>query len=70
MYGQPNSVLGNLVVADIVIEPNQDWGNISRTVRAQCKLMLQRFEIPVKLRQIDSLAMSPTGKLSRSNSHG
>ena len=70
VYGQPNSVLGNLVVADIVIEPNQDWGNISRTVRAQCKLMLQRFEIPVKLRQIDSLAMSPTGKLSRSNSHG
>lgn len=69
VYGQPNSVLGNLVVADIVIEPNQDWGNISRTVRAQCKLMLQRFEIPVKLRQIDSLVMSPTGKLSRSDDH-
>ncbi|QHJ13575.1 2-succinylbenzoate--CoA ligase [Paraglaciecola mesophila] len=69
VYGQPNSVLGNLVVADIVIAPNHDWSNLSRTVREQCKLLLQRFEIPVKLRKIDSLVMSPTGKLNRSDDH-
>ena len=69
VYGQPNSVLGNLVVADIVIEPNLEWVNISQTIRSQCKLFLQRFEIPVKLRKIDSLVMSPTGKLNRSDDH-
>ncbi|MGY0647744.1 MAG: AMP-binding enzyme, partial [Paraglaciecola chathamensis] len=69
VYGQPNSVLGNLVVADIVIEPNLDWVIISQTIRSQCKLLLQRFETPVKLRKIDSLVMSPTGKLNRSDDH-
>ena len=67
VYGQSNSVLGNLVVADIVINSHLDWSNISRSVRERCKLALQRFEIPVKLRQIDSLVVSPTGKLSRSD---
>jgi acyl-CoA synthetase (AMP-forming)/AMP-acid ligase II len=67
VYGQSNSVLGNLVAADIAIEPHQDWVKVSQAIRLQCKLLLQRFEIPVKLRQIDSLVVSPTGKLNRSD---
>ncbi|WP_166424994.1 AMP-binding protein [Paraglaciecola sp. 20A4] len=67
VYGQANSVLGSLVVADIVIDSHHDWSSISHSVRERCKLILQRFEIPVKLRHIDSLVVSPTGKLNRSD---
>lgn len=69
VYSQANSVLGALVAADIVISDDFNWTDVSGDVRQQCKLQLQRFEIPVKLRKIDSLEINSAGKINRSSNN-
>lgn len=67
VYAKANSVLGALVEAEIVENKKLDWNTLVENIRAQCKLQLQRFEIPVKLRPVNSIEVNSSGKLSRSN---
>ncbi|MEP0356974.1 class I adenylate-forming enzyme family protein [Paraglaciecola sp.] len=67
VYAKANSVLGALVEAEITINPSLDWSVLVKKIRSQCKLKLQRFEIPVKLRQVTRMEINSSGKLSRSN---
>ncbi|MFT2091413.1 AMP-binding protein [Paraglaciecola sp. 2405UD69-4] len=67
VYAKANSVLGALVEADIVIGKSFDWSSVLKNIREECKLQLQRFEIPVKLTQVANIRVNSSGKLSRSN---
>ncbi|WP_289028059.1 class I adenylate-forming enzyme family protein [uncultured Paraglaciecola sp.] len=67
VYAKANSVLGALVEADIVIGKSFDRSSVLKNIREECKLQLQRFEIPVKLTQVANIRVNSSGKLSRSN---
>ncbi|MFT6896396.1 MAG: acyl-CoA synthetase (AMP-forming)/AMP-acid ligase II, partial [Paraglaciecola sp.] len=65
-----NSVMGALVMADVVVNDDADWTTVVANIRQQCKTQLQRFEIPVKFYQREMIGVNPSGKLTRTNENG
>lgn len=65
VYAKTSSVLGQLVVADLVAVAGEDTTNLQKAVLAYCLQHLQRFQIPTRLNWLNSLAVSDNGKLSR-----
>ena len=64
VYGRANSVLGNIVVAEVVlVEGAQLTGMDIRRALAD---KLQDFKIPRKVQIVENLSMTRTGKLKRS----
>ncbi|MFT6898242.1 MAG: acyl-CoA synthetase (AMP-forming)/AMP-acid ligase II, partial [Paraglaciecola sp.] len=51
VFGKNNSMMGALVMADVVVNDDADWTTVVANIRQQCKTQLQRFEIPVKFYQ-------------------
>ncbi|MFQ3197431.1 MAG: acyl-CoA synthetase (AMP-forming)/AMP-acid ligase II [Paraglaciecola sp.] len=70
VFGKNNSVMGALVMADVVVNDDADWATVVANIRQQCKTQLQHFEIPVKFYQQEKIDMSPSGKLTRINENG
>lgn len=64
VYGIPNSVLGNIIVADIVRE---DVSITESEIKNYLSTKLQSFKIPRRLYFKDKISMSRTGKLDRKN---
>lgn len=64
VYGRSNSVLGSVVCADVVLESGSrlDAVGIRRTMQDR----LQDFKIPRRVRIVDALPLTRTGKLKRS----
>jgi acyl-coenzyme A synthetase/AMP-(fatty) acid ligase len=61
VYKTSNSVLGNIVVADIVVNQKVD----KSTIKNDLKPTLLLYEIPMKFNIVDSLQITDTGKISR-----
>lgn len=62
VYGKKNSILGNVLCADIVAEND----TLSETeIRNVLKDRLQDFKIPRRLKFVESLSLTRTGKMSR-----
>ena len=61
VYKSPNSVIGNIVVADIVV--NQEINK--STIKKDLKSSLLPYEIPMKINIVESLQITDTGKISR-----
>ncbi|GGW63325.1 ANL family adenylate-forming protein [Alishewanella tabrizica] len=65
VYAKTSSVIGQLVIADIVV----DTGTDSKTLQAQlvqhCQQQLERYQLPARFNIVSSLATNATGKLSR-----
>lgn len=70
VFAKNNSVLGSLVMADVVVTEDADWLTVLADMRQQCKRQLQRFEIPVKFNQQIKIAVNPSGKLTRTTENG
>lgn len=64
VYGRINSVLGNVLCADIVLENGTSMSE--QQIRFILKDNLQDFKIPRRIKFVDSLALTRTGKLKRS----
>lgn len=64
VYGKGNSVLGNVVCADIVLEPGSRLDAVG--IRQSMQGRLQDFKIPRRVRIVDELPLTRTGKLKRS----
>ena len=64
VYGQTNSVLGNILCAEIKIEPNVNLTELE--IRQYLSGMLQDFKIPRKIKFVESFSMTRSGKLKRS----
>ena len=64
VFGKSNSVLGNILCADIKLYPD---ANINEAhIRQFLQLHLQEFKIPRRIRFVDELNLTRTGKLKRS----
>lgn len=64
VYGRSNSVLGNVVVAEVVLVEGAELTGID--IRRALADKLQDFKIPRKVQIVDNLSMTRTGKLKRS----
>lgn len=62
VYGKKNSILGNVLCADIIAEV----GSISEAdIRTSLKDRLQDFKIPRRIKIVEKLSLTRTGKMSR-----
>lgn len=63
VYGRPNSVLGNILCADVQLEENVTLTELN--IRQQLQSHLQDFKIPRRILFVDSFSLTRTGKLKR-----
>ncbi len=64
VYGKANSILGNVLCADVQLE---EGCSLTETdIRKRLAQGLQDFKVPRRIRFVDSLSLTRTGKLKRS----
>lgn len=63
IYGKKNSLIGNLVAADVVLEKNTELSQIKKQLRE----ILKPYEIPRIIQIVENLEINKTGKISRTN---
>lgn len=64
VYGKANSILGNVLCADVQLESNSSLTELEiRNILKEC---LQDFKIPRRIKFVDSFSLTRTGKLKRS----
>ncbi len=65
--GEPNGLLGNIVVAKVVVDmaDSTDPASITREIRRHGRSRLAPFKVPVKVEFVDQLAASPRMKRVR-----
>ena len=64
VFGKPNSILGNVLVAEVQLEDNVELTELE--IRQAIKDQLQDFKIPRKIKFVDEFSLTRTGKLKRS----
>ena len=64
VYGRPNSILGNIVVAEVQLIEGSELTDID--IRKALANQLQDFKVPRKIQIVEKLSMTRTGKLKRS----
>ena len=63
VYGRSNSVLGNILCAEVRLEPSSVLEEVE--IRNQLKDCLQDFKIPRYFKFVETLSLTRTGKLKR-----
>lgn len=64
VYGKANSILGNVLIAEVMLENGAVLTDLD--IRKALKQQLQDFKIPRKIKFVESLSLTRTGKLKRS----
>ena len=63
VYGKPNSILGNVLCADV---QKEDGSSLTETdIKRALSARLQDFKIPRRVKFVDELSLTRTGKLKR-----
>jgi acyl-coenzyme A synthetase/AMP-(fatty) acid ligase len=65
VYAKKSALLGELVVADVMIIEAAVEQEVKQQVLKMCKKQLQRFEIPTKINIVKNINHDPSGKLNR-----
>lgn len=63
--GRRNSMMGQLVVAELVVSPGSELSSLRREVLRQCRAGLERWQVPALLEFVESLPETPAGKRER-----
>lgn len=63
VFGKKNSVLGNILVAEVQLEDNVELTELE--IRKALKESLQDFKIPRKIKFVEAISLTRTGKLKR-----
>lgn len=61
VYGKSNSIMGKIIVADIIVKKNID----KNIIKKDLEKTLNRYEIPLKLNIVDNIHLTSTGKIIR-----
>lgn len=70
VYAKASSILGQLVVADIVTAHVSDTTALQTELLKHCQQHLQRYQIPARFNFVSRLTTNATGKLSRKANEG
>jgi len=65
VYGRKNSVTGNIIGADVVIENGYDEDKIKKYIKDYATKNLQKWKIPRIIKVIDKIEQTRTGKKVR-----
>lgn len=65
VYGRDNSVMGKLLVAEVVTEDKNSWADTKKLIIDTLKANLQVFKVPRIIKNVDSISKSRTGKKVR-----
>jgi acyl-coenzyme A synthetase/AMP-(fatty) acid ligase len=63
VYGKPNSVLGNVLCADVKLEKNINLSELH--IRQYLSSKLQDYKIPRRIQFVESFGLTRTGKIKR-----
>lgn len=64
VYGKANSILGNVLIAEVQLEDGAEVADLD--IRKALQGQLQDFKIPRKIRFVEAFTLTRTGKLKRS----
>lgn len=64
-YGQPSSILGNLVAVEIELASGYDQAVLKNAVKEICLTRLSRFQRPAVVEIVDQITLTNTGKIKR-----
>ena len=64
VYGKANSILGNVLIAEVQLEDGAEVADLD--IRKALQGQLQDFKIPRKIRFVEAFTLTKTGKLKRS----
>ncbi len=64
VYGKANSILGNVLCADVQLEKGFTLTELD--IKKQLALQLQDFKIPRRIKFVEEMSLTRTGKLKRS----
>lgn len=64
VYGRANSILGNVLCADIQLEEGSNLTELD--IRKRLALQLQDFKVPRRIKFVERMSLTRTGKLKRS----
>lgn len=65
VYAKASSVLGQLVMADIVADAGIDTKELQAQLLRHCQQRLERYQLPARFNIVGNLTTNATGKLSR-----
>lgn len=65
VYGRDNSVMGKILVADVMVEDNERQKEIKQEILNKLKSELQAFKVPRIIKFVDNIRKSRTGKKVR-----
>jgi len=63
VYGKSNSILGNVLCADVVLEPGFELAEFY--IKKVLSSRLQNFKIPRRIKFVEEISMTRTGKMKR-----
>jgi acyl-coenzyme A synthetase/AMP-(fatty) acid ligase len=63
--GTASSLVGQLVRAEVVLEPGADEAEVRRKILAHCRAHLRPYMVPRKLEFVPELSQTASGKLAR-----
>ncbi len=63
VYGRPNSVLGNILCAEVQLEGGTSLNELD--IRRYLQTCLQDFKIPRRIKFVETISLTRTGKLKR-----
>lgn len=63
VYGKANSILGNVLCADVVLEPGFDLTELD--IKKVLSSQLQDFKVPRRIKFVEEISLTRTGKMKR-----
>lgn len=63
VYGKANSILGNVLCADVVLEPGFELTELD--IRKVLSSQLQDFKVPRRIKFVEEISLTRTGKMKR-----
>ena len=63
VYGKANSILGNVLCADVVLEPGFTLTELE--IKKVLGLQLQDFKVPRRIKFVEEISLTRTGKMKR-----
>ena len=65
VYGRKNSILGQLVHANVIVSEKNEHSQMKKSIVQHCKSKLQKHEMPAIIKFVDALEMTSAGKIKR-----
>ena len=63
VYGKANSILGNVLCADVVLEPGFTLKELD--IKKVLGTLLQDFKVPRRIKFVEEISLTRTGKMKR-----